>query len=142
MKSPPRLVLDTDVVLSALLFGEGRVVPVRLAWERGVIRPLVSKATVEELIRALGYPRFALTPEERHELLGDYLPHCESVRMPVRPVKTPSCRDPFDLAFLQLAVVRRADYLVTGDKDLLCLGGKLSCPIITADALLASLGRA
>ena len=70
-------------------------------------------------MRALTYPRFKLTAEEQRELLADYLPYCTSVVMPAKPPRTPPCRDPFDVPFLQLAVVGKADYLVTGDKDLL-----------------------
>lgn len=48
----------------------------------------------------------------------------------------PECRDPFDLPFLLLAVVGEADYLVTGDRDLLSLKDDFSCPIITAEDFL------
>src|SRR5215471_17088640 len=123
MRSAPRVVLDTNVVLSALMFSQGRLAPVRLAWQRGALHPLVSKATTEELMRALTYPKFKLTAEDQRELLGDYLPYCYTVRMPAKAVKIPLCRDPFDVPFLQLAIVSKADYLVTGDKDLLSLSG-------------------
>jgi predicted nucleic acid-binding protein len=55
--------------------------------------------------------------------------------------KTPACRDPFDVPFLQLALAGNAAYLVTGDRDLLALAGKLSCPIVTARELLAELAK-
>ena len=48
-------------------------------------------------------------------------------------------RDPFDVPFLHLAVVGKADYLVTGDRDLLSLSGRIRCPIVTAVELLRSL---
>jgi hypothetical protein len=57
------------------------------------------------------------------------------------PVRTPPCRDPSDVAFLQLAIVGKADYLVTGDKDLLSLSGRIRCRIVKAEALLAFLER-
>ena len=141
MKSAPRVVLDTNVVLSALLFSQGRLAPVRLSWQRAAFRPLVSKPTTEELMRALTYPKFKLTLEDQRELLGDYLPYCIAVRMPAKPVNTPPCRDPFDVPFLQLAIVGKADYLVTGDKDLISLSGRIRCSITTAEALLASLEK-
>ena len=58
--------------------------------------------------------------------------------MPAKLPKTPPCRDAFDAPFLQLAIAGKADYLVTGDKDLLSLSGRIGCPIITAEALVAS----
>jgi putative PIN family toxin of toxin-antitoxin system len=139
MRPAPRVVLDTNVVISALLFGHGRLAPLRLAWQQPAVRPVVSKATIEELVRALTYPKFKLTAEDQRELLGDYLPYCVAVRMPAKPPRTPPCRDAFDVLFLQLAIAGKVDCLVTGDKDLLGLSGRIRCPIIMAEALLASL---
>ena len=135
----PRVVLDTNVVLSALLFVQGRLARLRLAWQQAIFNPLASKATAAEFMRALAYPKFKLTVENQRELLADYLPHCTSIVMPTKPPGTPPCRDPFDAPFLQLAVVGKADYLVTGDKDLLSLAGQIRCPIVTAAELLVFL---
>ena len=142
MTAPPRAVLDTNVALSALVFAQGKLAPLRLAWQQGRCSPIASAATVAELIRALAYPKFRLTGEEQWELLADYLPYCASVRMPARPPKTPACRDRFDLPFLQLAVAGRADYLVTGDRHLLELAGRFACPIVTAGQFLGALAEA
>jgi predicted nucleic acid-binding protein len=81
------------------------------------------------LIRVLSYPKFRLTPDEREDLLGDYLPWCETVRVPKR-TKVPHCRDPFDRPFLELALAAKADALITGDKDLLALAGVFTVPIL------------
>jgi uncharacterized protein len=127
-----RVVIDTNLVLSALVFS-GNTAKLRLAWQDDRFTPLASKATVTELIRVLAYPKFKLTTAEQEDLLADYLPFCETVLMPkVLPV-IPDCRDPFDSPFLVLALVGKADYLVTGDQDLLCLADQFSCPIIKAD---------
>ena len=142
MRSAPRVVLDTNVVLSALLFSQGRLAPLRLAWQRTAFHPLVSKPTIEELMRALTYPKFKLTSEDRRELLGDYLPYCTTVRMPAKPPRTPPCRDAFDVAFLQLAIVGKADYLVTGDKDLLDIPDKAGFPVIAPEAFLSAIEKA
>ena len=139
MKRAPRVVLDTNVVVSALVFTYGRSVALREAWQGGRCEPLVSKATLNELIRVLGYPKFKLIADEQRELLSDYLPYCRTVTIPAKPPKTPPCRDPFDLPFLQLAIVGKAEVLVTGDQDLLGIEGKLTCPIVTLEAFLATL---
>ena len=139
MKRAPRVVLDTNVVVSALVFTYGRSVALREAWQGGRCEPLVSKATLNELIRVLGYPKFKLIADEQRELLSDYLPYCRTVTIPAKPPKTPPCRDPFDLPFLQLAIVGKAEALVTGDQDLLGIEGKLACPIVTLEAFLATL---
>jgi putative PIN family toxin of toxin-antitoxin system len=137
MTAPPRVVLDTNVVLSALLFGGGPAGQVRRVWQQGLCVPLVSTATVQELMRVLAYPKFRLTADEQHELLADYLPYVRVVRIAVPPPAVPPCRDESDLPFLQLAVAGRARALVSGDADLLALKGQLACPILTVAQWLA-----
>lgn len=138
MKSAPRAVLDTNVVLSALVFAQGRLARIRLAWQQARFHPLASTLTTRELMRVLTYPKFKLTAEDQRELLADYVPYCAPVVMPAKLPRTPPCRDPFDAIFLHLAVVGNADFLVTGDKDLLSLTGRIRCPIVTADEFLNS----
>ena len=123
MKRPPRVVLDTNLVLSALVFANGRLAALRHAWREGHCVPLVSKATTAELIRVLTYPKFKLSDEDQQELLADYLPWCATVRIPNSAPDTPNCRDPFDQPFLQLAVVGKADYLGGLDR----LGYQIRC---------------
>ena len=135
-----RVVLDTNAVLSALLFAEGRLAWLRRAWQEGRVEPLVSKATVTELVRALAYPKFRLSADEQRELLADYLPHCRAVDAASLP-RVPPCRDPNDTAFLQLAIAGKAQFLVTGDKDLRVLAGRFACPIVTPEELRAAIDR-
>lgn len=130
-----RIVVDTNIVISALIFG-GQLAKVRLAWQTERFIPLISKATATELIRVLAYPKFRLTPDEQEDLLADYVLYCEGVTMPEVIPTTPDCRDPFDIPFLVLALVGEADYLVTGDRDLLAIESDFACPIVTAEAFL------
>jgi len=140
-QSKPRVVLDTNLVLSALVFSQGRLSPLRFAWQGKQCQPLVSTVTATELIRVLAYPKFKLSAADQQELLADYLPYCTTVRMPPKLPSTPVCRDKFDLPFLQLAVTGKADFLVSGDQDLLSLAGKFVCPIITADQFIQTLNK-
>lgn len=139
MSRAPEVVLDTNLVLSALVFTRGRLTALRRAWQEGRCQPLASQPTIAELMRALTYPKFKLSAAEQRELLGDYLPYCLTVPMAAAPPATPPCRDPFGVPFLQLALVGKADYLVTGDRDLLSLAPRLACPIVTAEEFLAAL---
>jgi putative PIN family toxin of toxin-antitoxin system len=136
MSRPPRAVLDTNVVLSALAFTEGRMAALRRGWQDRRCVPLVSTTTVAELIRVLAYPKFKLGDEEQHELLADYLPWCVTVRVPNPPPVIPPCRDPYDAPFLQLALAGKAAYLVSGDRDLLSLGDGFGCPIVAVERFL------
>ena len=132
---PLRVVLDTNVVLSALLFGGGPAARVRTAWQSGRFVPLASTATAQELVRVLGYPKFRLSAAEQTELLADFIPWVEVVEIPTPPPPVPPCRDPLDLPFLHLAVTGKARALVSGDRDLLALAGARGlCPVLSVDA--------
>ena len=116
-----RVVLDTNVVVSALLFERGRLSWLRPSWMAGDFRPLVSRATAAELLRVLSYPKFHLTDQEIEALLGDFLPFSEPVEVKEAAAALPRLPDPDDRIFLQLAEAGTAEFLVTGDQDLLAL---------------------
>jgi putative PIN family toxin of toxin-antitoxin system len=139
--TPPRVVLDTNVLLSALLFPAGSLAWLRQAWQAEHIRPLASRDTTAELIRVLAYPKFRLSADDRENLLGDYLPRCEAVSVPKR-IKVPVCRDPFDRPFLELALAAKADALLSGDKDLLALATVFAVPNLAPAVFRARLPEA
>ncbi len=116
-----RVVLDTNVLVSALLFSGGPLGRLRTAWQAGVFVPLASTATAQELVRVLTYPKFRLDSAAQQELIADYLPWAAVVDVPDPPPPVPACRDRHDLPFLHLAVAGKAGVLVSGDADLLAL---------------------
>ena len=132
-----RVVLDTNVVLSALLFNAGRLAWIRHAWQRQQLQPLVCKETVNELLRVLAYPKFKLTASEQEELLADFLPYADVVELPAPWPALPACRDEKDEMFLVLAHVGKADALVTGDADILAMREAFPGLILTAEELAA-----
>ena len=138
MSAPQRVVLDTNVVLSALVFGGGAAGRVRRAWQQDALLPLASTATVKELVRVLACPKFRLSQAEQDELLADYLPYTKTVRIPQPPPQVPACRDVLDAPFMHLAVAGRAHVLVSGDQDLLAIAAAFeqasACPVLTLDA--------
>jgi putative PIN family toxin of toxin-antitoxin system len=126
-----RVVFDTNVVLSALLFPAGRLAWLRQHWREGGVVALISPATARELTRVIGYPKFRLSDQYRMELLALYIPYCERLD----PVdKCPiECRDAKDQPLLDLAHHSKADVLVTGDQDLLALSGQTGFLIETPE---------
>ena len=126
-----RVVFDTNTVVSALLFANGRLAWLRQHWREGGCVPLISRATAAELTRVLGYPKFRLSPDDRLELLADYLPYCETIEPAQRC--TSVCRDGNDQPLLDLAQSGKADLLVTGDQDLLALTGQTAFLIETPE---------
>jgi len=121
IKAPPTVVLDTNTVLSALLFNQSTLIQLRLFWQSEQLTPLASKATISELIRVLAYPKFKLSSVEQRSFLDEYLPYIQTITKPEALPEAIICRDSNDVMFLELALAGYADYLITGDKDLLVL---------------------
>lgn len=130
----PRIVFDTNVLVSALVFRNGRLAVLREYW-RMACTPLVSNTTAAELMRVLSYAHFKLSKEAIAEALALYLPYCERIDTIRRnPLK---CRDPNDQMFLDLAGSGDADLLVSGDQDLLVLRERAKFKIISPAEYLA-----
>jgi putative PIN family toxin of toxin-antitoxin system len=131
-----RVVLDTNVLVSSLLFAGpiGRFVSL---WSERRIMLLLSKDVLIEYLRVLGYPKFGLTVDDVRSLAEEYvLPFADMVTV----VKTPEVirKDPADDKFLALAVAGRARYIVSGDKHLLALRKYRGVRIVTPRELLES----
>ncbi len=135
MTDPMRVVLDTNVLISALVFESPGAVWLRNLWRQGGIIPVVSKETVEELMRVLAYKKFALSEVDQHDLLEDYLPYAETIAVPKTRARIPKCRDPKDEMFLRLAYAAKVDALVSGDDDLLALASESRIPILSPSEL-------
>ena len=129
-----RVVLDTNVLVSALLFS-GELARIATDWKSGAFVPVFSRETFDEFRKVLAYPKFDLTAQEIVSLIEDeVLPFCEvvDVAMATRGV----CRDPADDQFLACAAAATADCIVSGDRDLLDLAQYEGIKIITPSEFL------
>ncbi len=129
-----RFVVDTNVLISALLFKNS--VPFRaieLAEKQGII--LYSEATLNELEQVLNRKKFNkyLSLEDRQVFLLKFISASELVSI---TEKISVCRDEKDNKFLELAVSGNANVIVTGDLDLLVLNPFQSVEIITPDMFI------
>jgi len=125
-----RVVLDTNVLISALLF-KGELTRMVGLWQRGKMIPIISKETFDELRTVLEYPKFSLSRAEIKSLIEqEILPFFEVVNVS-KHVKG-ACRDPGDDKFISCALSANADYIVTGDRDLSDLKKYQSVRIIHA----------
>ena len=129
--SVPRVVLDTNCLVSALIFSRGRFAWLREAWQGGQFIALASHDTVSELLRVLAYPKFKLTRHEQDALLAEFLPYVETIKIETTPHGLPVIRDADDIIFLALADVARADALVSGDGDIQAIKAQFGIPILT-----------
>jgi putative PIN family toxin of toxin-antitoxin system len=113
---PVRVVLDTNCLVSALIFSHGKAGQLRVAWQHGDIIPLVCRESMAELLRVLGYPKFKLDREGIESLLADILPWAEIVEADISHDAIESLRDSDDAVFIHLAQAADAAFLVSGDK--------------------------
>ena len=126
-----RVVLDTNVLVSALLFEAGRLAWFRRGWQSSRFTPVLAEPTTRELLRVLAYPKFRLDPLAIEQLLADLLPWSETWQQPLPPCGS-VVRDPQDQVFLDLAVASGVAALVSGDADLLALQGECQ-PLLILD---------
>lgn len=84
----------------------------------GRFLPLAARATIEEILRFLTYPKLQLSSDDVGAVLADYLPFADAVESKGR-CAVPEPPDPGDRIFLQLADAAQAEFLVTGDHGLL-----------------------
>lgn len=109
-------VIDTNVVISALLFGgrPGLLVPL---WKTGQIRPMACKEIIDEYIRVFAYPRFALSEEEINFLVyNEILPYFDIIT--IKAGRGIIKEDPSDDKFIHCAQAGNADIIISGDDHL------------------------
>ena len=122
------VVFDTNVLISALQFGQSYGMPVR-ALEKAMREDRIATAdeldreAIEVLIR-----KFRWEEEAASRAIGHI--HLYSIRCRLRHTLK-ICRDPKDDIFLECAALAKADLLIAGDKDLLVLGSYKRTEIIT-----------
>jgi len=120
-----RVVLDSNVLLSGLAYPTsipGRIVA---AWRMGAIEVVLSRHILDEVLRSLHRMRpLRLSNDEARNFVESLVFQAEIIEPAT--VAEGALRDEADLPILGAFVAARADYLITGDKDLLALAGKYS----------------
>lgn len=115
-----RVVLDTNLLVSYLLSAGTTISRLFLEWEEGNIIPVTSPQIVAEMAEVLERPRLRPFMKGDPDLLLD-LVRQDAVLTPGILVVSGACRDPKDDKFLAAAVEGQAEFIVTGDEDLLDL---------------------
>lgn len=132
-----RLVIDTNVLISALLAETSLPAHLIVLWRQGRFDLLTSAGQLDELRRVTRYPKIRerLAPALAGRLINEL--RDLSVVVDDRPVINVS-PDPNDDYLLAIAVAGAADFLVTGDKrDLLALRLYEGTKIVTVRDFLA-----
>ena len=135
-----RAVVDTNILVRALIRPQGSVGPVLLRLRQGDYTLLYAQSLLEELVDVLNRPRirhkYGLTGEDIQTVVGLILLRGEAVTPQERIT---ACRDPRDDKFLEVAVAGQADVIVSGDEDLLVLHPFAGIPIVPPAAFLRML---
>lgn len=118
-----RVVLDTNVLVSGLACPgsvPGRIVA---AWRQGGLEVVLSRYILDELVRVLPrLPRVHLTQTEIRDLADSFMFIADVVEP--EGAQDATLRDPADQPVLLTLVASKANYLITGDKDLLALASQ------------------
>jgi putative PIN family toxin of toxin-antitoxin system len=135
-----RAVIDTNILIRALLKPSGSVAPVLGNLRHGAFTALYSSELLREVVEVLGRPRFrtkyGIQSQDVETLIALLVLRGEEV-IPRRKIEV--CRDPKDDKLLEVAVEGGADAIVTGDDDLLVLHPFEGIPILPPKAFLAKL---
>lgn len=112
-----RVVLDTNVLLSALLSPHGLPEAVYRAWQKDRFDLVTSAAQIDELRRASRYAKFreVLQPHRVGTMVNNMRRSIRLDALPPLPAGI-EVNDPNDAFLLALALAGEADYLVTGDR--------------------------
>jgi putative PIN family toxin of toxin-antitoxin system len=137
------LVIDSNVLVSLLVFDDARYRGIQAAWRAGRLRVMVDEACAAEFLRVLGYPQLKLDAGRRSAIAAAFRAavtvHAGKAEAAAR---LPQCADADDQKFLELAAACGADCLVTGDRELLKLARRAPFAIVSADALEQRLAEA
>lgn len=140
-----RVVLDTSVLVSTVLFPDGVPAQVFKAWRAHCYSLFTTPGILKELAQTLGYPRirrrYDVTDRKVDEMIA--LLREFAVFVPgLADVSESALRDPDDRMILSACIEARAHVLVSSDKDLLVLGAYRDTEIVTPrqflDIFLAS----
>jgi len=136
-----RIVLDANVLVSALISGKGAPALILACWQEEKFDLVISPAILQELDRVLHYPKL----QEHYHLPAERIQRFLRllIRQAIEAVPnfklTIIDRDPTDNRYLECALVADAEVIVTGDQQLLDLREYEGIRILTPVGFLALL---
>jgi uncharacterized protein len=130
----PRIVLDTNVLVSALGWKGSPHVVFRRCVD-GLYQLFISPVLIREAARVLSYPKLGITEFDRDEFLA-LVAEMAIIIEPEFTLDLVSA-DPSDNRILECALAGNCQYVVTGDKHLLELSSVAGIQVVTPDAFLA-----
>ena len=116
--------MDTNVLLSGLMYPNSTPGRIVAAWRNAAFELVLTRAQLTEIARVLSYPKIARVlrwdPDHSERFLKQLYLRSVTVPLPESlPAEVPA--DPDDSPIFSSLLVARAEYLVTGDSELLAL---------------------
>ncbi|MEO6044276.1 MAG: putative toxin-antitoxin system toxin component, PIN family [Tepidiformaceae bacterium] len=135
-----RVVLDTNVLVSGLISPAGSPAEIHQAWRRGDFELVTAEPLLLELVEVLSYPRIRKRLHWSDGQLSDFAELYRATAILVTPAQAlVVARDPDDDRVLEAAQAGHADFIVSGDRDLLDLREFVGIPILTPTGFLTML---
>lgn len=135
-----RAVIDTSVLVSALIRPQGTTGSVLKALRDGLFTILYSSESILEVVEVLGRDKFRqkyhIEPDDISALVNLIRLRGEAVYV---NLKVAECRDPKDDKFLEATLAGNADCLVSGDQDLLSMNPFRDIPILSPAEFFAKI---
>jgi len=116
-----KIVIDTQVVMDWLVFGDARVAPLAAAIEAGRLDWIGRSTMLDELRHVLGRGVAADRQPDLARIDAAFARHCRMIPAAPAPAVHLVCRDPDDQQFIDLAIAERAAWLLSRDKAVLAL---------------------
>lgn len=121
-KRRPRVVIDTNILISAALVPQSPPDKLIRLWEKDIFTLLTSREQLEEIrdvAQRKEFQKYSIFSDRATEIIA-YLERGAQMIVPIPVEDLPlRCRDPKDDFLLACSLSGNAEYLVTGDKDLL-----------------------
>lgn len=135
-----RVVIDTNVLVSAVIRPQGTTGQVLYQLRARRFNLLMSRVAFDELVSVLFRPKLRTKYQLTDNTLRPVLRLIYLRSLILQPQeKVIACRDPKDDIYLELAIAGKADYIVTGDADLLVLYSFRGTPIVAPATFLTLL---
>jgi putative PIN family toxin of toxin-antitoxin system len=132
--TPLRLVLDTNIWLDWLVFGDTGIARIRQLQGAGHLEICIDAVCEAELVRVLGYPfgKRRLENAEQQRAIAQcrrIATRIDAAASAAERAGLPACRDPEDQKFLEAALAAEAGWLITKDRALLELARRRTRPV-------------
>jgi len=124
LSTKPQVVIDTNIFISGIFWG-GKPKEVIQTWRDQKITLLVSPYLVAEISEVM--ERFGASQKQKNSIITILTQNSLKI---FPQEQTGICRDSKDNFILDLCIAGKANYLVTGDKDLLALKAYIETVIL------------